>query len=157
MRFIKLAPIVGVCVVSFFPLSATAQQWVMNCESNLCLDITEPGGPVQMQPCDEGLVGQQWDARQPLPENIQNRFNGQCLDFNIANGMVATNACNPGYMAQLWDYRQDWFPNPIRNMYTGQCLDAAGGNVVSAPCNASPTQMWKWVNIGDNAPGCPPH
>ena len=133
----------------------------MNCESNLCLDA-RADGTVQVSSCSANnpeLRNQQWDANTPSAQNIQNRGIGQCLDINADDNTVRTNGCEGWKDAQKWNFVQDWNPNPISNQYTNQCLQ--GGKdlslVEAAKCNGSLAQRWKWVSVGDTAPGCPPH
>lgn len=156
-------------VLTWCPAAAMAQQWVVNCGSSLCLDATqlESGGKVQVSACSAAapeLKGQQWDADATQQGTIRNRWNGMNLAVarsagNPAGDTVQTLDRNPEPQAQSWVFTQDQNGSPIWNRDTGQCLDAGGeaaATAVPGACNRSPSQRWKWVNVGDTRPGCAP-
>ena len=174
MRLIKSVPALAFAAVAFAPASAMAQQWVVNCGSNRCMDATQmaAGGRVQVSNCsakNPELRGQQWDANKPKSGNIQNRWiadsnskNG-CLDVFVSSGPdeVRTNECNDQLQAQKWIFQQNQNGNLISNFFTHECLeDVSGihqGTVEPRPCDwTNLSQRWKWVNVGDTRLGCPP-
>ncbi len=171
MRSIKLVPIVALSAISFLPVSATAQQWIVRCDSGpkpLCLDATQAGrgGRVQVSECNEDLVAQRWDANKPEPNQIQNRWLAEeaqgegCLDILVAtnptDNEVATNTCNPDLQAQRWNFQQDENGATISNQFTAQCLGGLAINQATVEPVVCPGPDWKFVNVGDDRLGCPP-
>lgn len=160
MRLIKLVPIIGFCAVSLLPASAIAQRWVVNCESNLCMDATQEaaGGMVQVSTCDKEKVGQQWDdLGAEMPKQIKNRWNQKCLDLNVDEDKIQTNDCNNDFKAQSWHFTPTG--GLIKNAFKEEkCLVAENKDLTAvSPAECDPkaqSQLWKLVNVGDTEAGC---
>ena len=156
MRFTKWASVVGFCASSILSSYANAAdpQWIVNCESNLCLDATADG-IVKVSDCKSELNNQGWNANTPKDKNIGNNGNSKCLDFEVDGGVVKTNDCNEKLEAQNWKFVPNPDGSPIENEFkSGECLLGKGKDdehVELGPCDATkPQQYWKWVKVGDD-------
>lgn len=161
MRLIKMLPVVGLCAASFLPASATAQQWIVNCDSNLCMDVTVDG-KIQMAECDPNKTYQRWDVNvSSVPaQKVQNRGNLQCLDI-FDDNTIHTSACEDWKNNQLWNFPCRIEGDSIESVpFMGKCLVAENNNLAPVTLdNCDPVasaKQWKCVNIGDTRPNCPP-
>ena len=174
MHLFRMVPAAALSAACLLPLSATAQQWIVRCDSPgpkpLCLDATTMAVPgrVQLSECKKGLEGQEWFAKKPGEKQIQNRWlsdggknNKGCLDLLVQFpfNLVATKDCDANLVAQQWDFDQtNQNGAVIKNAYVStECLSGPAipfGTVQPASCNWAPT--WKFVNVGDERLGCPP-
>jgi hypothetical protein len=158
MYFVKAVSVVGICAVSALPLSATAQRWIVNCETSQCLDVTEDGD-VQTSKCDETKTYQQWDVNVPgVPQGkIANRGKNECLDvFNDKS--IHTTSCEP------WKNFQQWkFPclgnlgTRIKSDHFDECVTTKDKSATPAAIltDCQNAAMWRCVNVGDPNLSCP--
>jgi hypothetical protein len=150
---------VGFCAGSILSISANAEQWIVNCESNRCLDATAEG-MVQVSDCDKSKTYQGWNANAPKDKNIENNGNKKCLDFDVDEKVVKTNECKDNLDAQKWKFVPTEDGGTIENeVKPGQCLLGEGDlqPVKLVACDANNnSQKWKWVNVDDVRKGCPP-
>jgi len=131
-----MVPVVGLCAVSFLPVSVAAGEYysIINASSGLCLDATATRDDafVQQSGCQNSLDGQKWQkvSKEPRSFKLQNKWTGMCLDVYAPENLeypwlntVTTSECDQRKKNQKWE---DIGRMRIRNDHTGQCLAAPG-------------------------------